>query len=220
MDPIYQIAQRFVRFESVNAPNARSADPADPLQLQVVVTPSNNINAVIETAIMEPATRERLWRAGVGHWIFKLNPALYQTGIGYTVHYRYTMTPNAVQVTRQNFVWEPVPEVPHAPSNCIVYGTLMDGAGLPVSGGTFVIERYADLVSLTKRLSAVDVLTDPFGNWAVELPRDSAIRVVFGHDIDMRIVPSSLNRVNYTDLAIYQPAESVRKDRYGYPYPS
>ena len=219
MQPAYRIAQRFVKIEAVGSPDARSGEPADPLQLQVAVTPSDNINRVIESVNAEPSTRQRLWRASPGHWVFEINPALYQPGLSYTVHYRFAMTPNATAVARQSFTWEPVPEQAHDSSLLVVHGILQNGQNLPISGGGFVVEQYIDVVTLSRRTSAVDVSSDAFGNWYVELPRGALTRFVFGTEIDIRRLPTAVARVAYSELQAYQPAEVVRKDKYGYPFP-
>lgn len=219
MVPVYRIAQRFVKLEAVNTPNARSADPADPLQLQVAVTPSNDIQRVVETVAADPASRDRLWRATQGHWIFQLNPALYQAGVGYTVHYRFSMTPNSVNILRQSFTWDPIPETAHDTTSMVVHGVLFDGQGLPISGGGLVVEQYVDIVALSRRTSAVDVITDPFGNWFVELPRGAIARFVFGTEIDIRKLPTDIARATYGELQAFQPSDVIRKDKYGYPFP-
>lgn len=219
MVPRYRIAQRFVKIEAVGSPDARSAEPADPLQLQVAVTPSNNINRVIESVHADVSTRQRLWRASPGHWLFELDPALYQPGQAYTIHYRFSMTPNALSVARQSFTWDPVPEQAHDASMLVVHGTLFDGQNLPVSGGGFVVEQYTDVVTLSRRTSAVDVSSDAFGNWSVELPRGALTRFVFGTEVDIRRLPSDTGRVAYSELAAFQPADLLRKDKYGYPFP-
>jgi hypothetical protein len=97
---------------------------------------------------------------------------------------------------------------------------MVDGMGLPLSGGRIVVEQYDDVVALTKRKTAVDVTADAFGNWYIEVPRNAILRFVSGADIDIRKTPGDRSQVSFDELPVFQPDTIVRKDRYGYPFPT
>lgn len=215
----YRIAQRFYRIESVGMFGARHGDPADPLQLQVVVTPSDNATLVLDSVIAGPGTRDRLWRAAQGLWLFSLLPGSLQPGGSYTANFRFAMTPGNSNVVRQSFVWDSPPALPHDPANCVLYGTMLDMVGQPWSDGHFVLEQYSDYATLNYRTGLIDVNTDAFGNWWIEVPRKALLRAVQGEATTLFVVPDQAT-ANYADVAPYQLANTVQVDRFGYPKPS
>ena len=215
----YLIAQRFIRIEALGTVGARHGDPADPLYLQVAVTRSDDITDVIEDVIATSSSRSRLWRAGVGKWLFRLNPALYQAGAKYTAHFKFTMTPNNTNVVRQSFEWNTPLQHPITPSHCLLYGGLRDISGFPESGGRIVVEQYSDFVTLNQRTGIEDVVADVFGNWYISLPKGSLVRVVSGSSSDLIQIPTNKDVADIVSLPRFQPRDLIRKDRYGYPLP-
>jgi len=216
--PVYRLVQRFVRIEAVGMRGARHGDAEDPLSIQVAVTPSDNINVVVETVSTAPTTRDRLWRVATGIWAFQLNPALYESGKSYTVHYRYMPTPNNTQVTRRSFVWDPVPEQAHGDTQAILHGTLLDFGGLPAVDGHVIVETYQDYVSLNQRTGARDITSDAFGHWWVEVPQNTFLRLVGGSAARLVRI-GSVTRADAAELKDYQPQALLRLDRFGYPIP-
>lgn len=214
----YRIAQRFYRIESVGMFGARHGDPADPIALQVVVTPGDNMDTVLDSVIAGPGTRNRLWRAAQGLWLFELLPGTLQPGGSYVANFRFSMTPGNSNVTRQPFVWDSAPPVPHDPANCVLYGTMRDMVGQPWSDGHFVLEQYSDYTTLNFRTGLIDVSTDAFGNWWVEVPRKALLRAVQGEKATLFIVPDQQS-ADYATIPEYQPAATVQLDRFGYPKP-
>src|SRR5271157_329539 len=134
------IVQTFVKLEALGMRGARHGDPADPLFLQVAVTKSDDLTNVLEDVIARAMTRNRLWRAAVGKWAFKLDPRLYQDGGKYTVHFRFAMTPQNTKIVRQSFVWAEPPSAGPGGDRCLVIGSMRDMLGLPESGGRIVVE--------------------------------------------------------------------------------
>lgn len=219
MELDYRVVQNFVKIEALGTRGARHGDPADPLYLQVVVTRSDDITDIIEECIATSSNRARLWRAAVGKWVFKMNPALYQAGASYTVHFKFAMTPNNTNVVRQSLIWCEPYLLPHDADHVVVYGSFRDLVGLPDPQGRFVVEEYLDFVTLNQRISAQDVQADIFGNWAIELPAGKLLRFVFGEDIHLVQLPTGQERVAFNTLKRYQPKDVLRTDRFGYPLP-
>jgi hypothetical protein len=216
----YLVVQQFVKIEALGTQGARHGDPADPLYLQVVVTRSDDITDIFENVIARRDTRQKLWRAACGKWVFRLDPRLYQDGASYTVHFKFAMTPNNTNVVRQSFVWAAPMESAHAPDQCLIYGSLKDLQGLPESGGRFVAETYSDIVTLNQRTGLEDVVADIFGNWYVALPKGQLVRFVFGEGAVLVRVPADKDAAEYLTLPRHQPADLVRHDRFGYPTPT
>lgn len=216
----YLVVQRFVAIEALGTRGARHGDPADPLDLQVVVTRADDISDVFENVIAKRETRSKLWRAACGKWVFRLDPRLYQDGASYTVHFKFAMTPNNTNVARQSFKWAAPMEEPTVPGTCLVYGGLRDMLGLPESGGRFAVETYKDFVTLNQRTGIEDVVADIFGNWSIALPKGELVRLVFGDDIVLARVPADRDTADYVSLVRYQPNELLRLDRFGYPVPA
>ncbi len=216
-NPRYRISQEFLRIEAIGSRGARSGDPADPLDLEARVTLSDDITKIIEQAFLREQDDKRLYKIQTGTWIFELNPGLYEARKAYTVHFRYAMTPNNVNVVRKNLIWQPLNETPRSPENCIIYGLLSDVAGIPVSGQRLVVEQYDNFVTLNHRTAQNTVESDAFGLWSIELPRKAIARIVFGNLAKILQVPEK-DRVALNEIADYQPAEK-QKDRFGYPFP-
>jgi hypothetical protein len=146
-----------------------------------------------------------------------LNAALYSAGKQYTVNFIYSMTPSNRKVDRYNFTWAPTPALPRALENCVLYGTVADVAGNPMPDIRVTVEQYRDFVSLNHRVGTMEIVSDVFGNWFVEVPRSTILRFVYG-DLFKTIKVPDLNRVALNDVAAYQPAD-VAKDKFGYPLP-
>lgn len=215
--PVYRIAQEFLRIEAIGSRGARSGDPADPVDLEARVTLSSDITKIIEQAfISQKEDAKRLYRLQTGTWIFELNPSFYERK-AYTLHFRYAMTPNNVNVVRKNFFWQPTPDLPRSTDNCIIYGLLSDAAGIPVSGQRLVVEQYDNYVTLNHRTAQNVVESDTFGLWSIELPRKAIARIVFGNLSKVFQVPEK-DRVALAEVPNYQPAEK-QKDKFGYPFP-
>jgi hypothetical protein len=217
-EPVYRIAQEFLRIEAIGSRGARSGDPADPIDLEARVTLSNDIDKIVESRFMSKIQdKSRLYKHQVGLWIFELQPSLYERGKAYTIHWRYSMTPNNVNVVRKNFIWDPIVDTPRNPKNCIIYGLLCDMAGVPVSGERLVVERYKNFVTLNHRTAQNTVESNPFGLWSIELPQKEIVRVVFGNLSKVIQIPEK-SRVALAEIADYQP-EVKQKDKFGYPFP-
>lgn len=217
-NPVYRIAQEFLRIEAIGSRGARSGDPADPVDLEARVTLSSDIHKVVEDVFLSRVRdKDRLYKLQTGTWIFEIDPRQYDVGKSYTLHWRYAMTPNNVNVVRKNFIWQPVNEKPRLESNCIIYGLLSDVAGVPVSGQRLVVEQYKNFVTLNHRTGQNTVESDAFGLWNIELPRKSIVRIVFGNLSKVIQIPEK-DRVALAEIADFQPAEG-QKDKYGYPFP-
>jgi hypothetical protein len=214
----YRLAQRFLRIEAIGTQGARHGDPADPIVLQVVVTPADDLTTVTETLIAGPNTRNRLWRQGTGVWIFELDPGKYQAGRQYSCQFRFAMTPQNLNLVRQNFVWSPVPVQAHSPELCVLYGELKAMNGIPEPDGRVVVETYTDYATLNERTGLVDLTPDGFGLWYVELPRGSLARIISGDSIKLVQIPDQASAL-VSDLPGWQPA-SLEVDRFGYPRPA
>ncbi|MFA6132550.1 MAG: hypothetical protein WC869_00885 [Phycisphaerae bacterium] len=216
----YLVVQQFLAIEALGMQGARHGDPADPLFLQVAVTHADDIKNVVETVIARRDTRQKLWRAACGKWAFRIDPRLYQDGITYTVHFKFSMTPNNTNVVRQSFVWAAPMAKASMPGQCLVYGGMKDMLGLPESGGRFVAETYLDFITLNQRTGLEDIVADIFGNWYVSLPKGQLVRLVFGEGATLVKIPADRDTADYLSLERFQPQDLVRRDRFGYPTPT
>lgn len=216
--PTYRLVQQFLRLEALGMRGARHGDPADPLKLQVVVSDADDLDVIVEQVIHGPSTEDKIWRLTTGRWAFQLDPGLYQSGKAYSARWRFEMTPGNVNVARQNFTWRPVPALPHDEGSCVIFGTMTDIAKMPVADARLVVEQYDDVITRSKRVGTVDVTTDAFGLWHLELPRKSLVRFVFGNLSKVIQVPE-LARAALHQLPDYQPMDILRVDRFGYPIP-
>jgi len=216
---VYRVAQKFLKIEAVGTLGAAHGDPADPLRIDVRVTPWNDLTKIIEEAWSDrQADKKRIWKIQTGLWIFQLDPRFYETGKKYVIHFRYEMTPTNLNVVRQDFVWQPVVEFPRESSNCVIRGILTDITGAPVSGQRLVVETYKDYVTLNNRTGQNTVTTDAFGNWAIELPKDSLARFVFGNISQTVKIPTDVANAQLSSLPAYQLGD-IAKDMFGYPFP-
>jgi len=235
----YRIAHRFTRVEAMGSFGGlgRANDPADPLSLMVRITDSVDVSNVIETAttarptsgspdplnlitqlpeVNIPATSGRVpYRAATGLWTYDITPALYQAGKQYNVSWRYEMTPGNLRVEHTGFVWNPPPTKARDSSHCVVADTLLDLAGNPQPLERIVIEQYEDTFALSNRLDSVDVQTDVFGNWYIELPRKAMVRVLINDRPRVIFVPDDYFSL-LSQIPDAQPKD-VRKDAFGYP---
>jgi len=218
-NPVYRIGQEFIKIEATGTRGAKHADPADPVWLNVRVTPSDDIEKVIESVIAgkDAESNKKLYKIQTGLWVFELTPGFYEVGKGYTCHFRFEMTPNNMNVVRKSFTWQPVPEQPHLPENCVIHGILQDVTGVPVSDQRLVIEQYKNFITLNHRTGQNTVTSDAFGNWMLELPRKALVRVVFGNITKVIEIPDK-DRAALNEIPDFQPAASQR-DKFGYPFP-
>jgi hypothetical protein len=224
---MYRATQEFMRIEAIGPRTEVNADPADPIWLHVRVTPADDLTTEIESALMQGAPPNGVvvtdatkfpYRLATGLWAFDLNPILYEVGKAYTIHWRHSTQPQVMAVTRSNFVWQPLPQLPRLPGYCVLHGVLTRVGGVPVPGARIIIEEYKDFVTLTHRLGSLTVSTDAFGAWWVEVPHKSVQRIIFGENIRTVVVPE-LSRAALKDVKEYQPDEDVYKDSFGYPMP-
>lgn len=216
--PDYRLVQRFKRFEAVGMRGAPHGDSADPVWLEVVVTRSDDADVVIEQVAMQTAGQDQLKRQRMGVWTFQLDPSKYEIGQSYTASWRFGMHPETSNVSHESFVWNPLPEVPDTPSECVLYGLLADSAGLPVANERIVMEEYRDYVTLSHRLGSLDLVSDVFGYWSVQLPYGTMRRFVLG-DLSKIIQVPAKARAALGELPGFQPKDIVRVDSYGYPMP-
>jgi hypothetical protein len=198
----------------------------DPIWLHVRVTPSDDLQTEMESALMQGTDPHGVvvtelskfpYRLFTGTWGYDLDPMVYQPGKSYTIHWRYSVQPNVMAVVRSTFVWQPVPQLPREVDGCILSGVLSRGGGVPVPGARITIEEFKDFVTLNHRVGSVDVTTDAFGAWWVELPRNSIQRVIFGEQIRTIRLPD-VAAIALKDAPDYQPLDG-RKDAFGYPMP-
>lgn len=214
---VYRVTHRFVRLEALGTfgANGRYNDPADPIALEVRVTPSDDIDNTVELATM--GTPKKPFRLATGLWAYDLTEGYYQTGKKYTAHFRYSMSPGAVKVDRYDFVWNPVPAMPRESGNCVVHGVVAGIEGNPRPDIRITVEKYKNYVTLNHREGTFEVVTDVFGNWFAEVPRGTILRFVYNEMSKIITVPD-LARVALSDAPLYQPADG-NKDKYGYPMP-
>lgn len=217
--PLYRLVQRFLRVEAVGMRGAEHGDLADPLAIEVILTPADDLTTELAKESTTSPVRQRLKRLRCGVWAYDLAPAGLQIGKAYSLRWRFQMTPENTNVVRSNFVWNPLPEVPSSPSDVVIYGTLADAAGAPVAGARLVLEEFRDYATLSHRLGAIDVISDAFGNWSVELPKGALRRFVFNELSKIIRVPREVSRAALNELPAFQPKDIVRVDRYGYPVP-
>ena len=217
----------------------RANDPADPLSLMVKITDAVDVGNVIEAAttvrptsaaaaadplniitqlpeVDLPAISGRLpYRAATGLWSYDLTPELYQAGKQYNVSWRYEMTPGNLRVEHTGFVWNPPPKRARDSSHCVVSDSCFDLTGTPQTLKTITIEKYEDTFALNNRIDSVDIQTDIFGNWYIELPRKSIVRILIDARPRVIAVPDDYYAV-LSQIPDLQPKD-VRKDAFGYP---
>ena len=213
--PDYRLTQEFLAIEAVGSRGSRTADPRDPVALEVDIV-DDALNVVIEVLRRDDPTR--LWRVVVGRWAVHLNPDVLLAGKTYTARFRYEMATGVENVVRQSFVWQPTPAGAHDPGYCQLSGALRDLQGNPLGFSSLVVEEYEDIITLTRRTRQMTVQTDAFGLWYVDVPHDAMVRVVFGDVIKIVRVPP-LPAAALRDLPALQPAQLVRTDVFGYPFP-
>ena len=216
---MYRITHKFVRLEALGAYgiNGRVNDPADPLALEVRITPSDDISDVVESGSFGGYSQNKPFRLTTGLWAFDLTPELYEDGRQYTVHFRYEMTPENLKVDRHNFVWNKPLVMPTLDDHCVVHGTVLGINKAPMPSVAVILEQYKDYVTLNHRTGSLDLTTDAFGNWHVELPHNELYRALVGNYTKVFKVPVQ-HRLALKDASDFQPAD-VRKDKYGYPLP-
>jgi hypothetical protein len=210
---VYRIPQEFIRIEALNTRGANQQDAADPIWLNVRTTFRDDVNTEVESVLAGQS--DQVWKVQTGLWLFQLTPGKYEAGKAYTAHFRFEMTPGNLNVARKNFVWQPIPDQPHDPDKCIIFGTLMDVAGVPVAEQKLIIEQYSNFITLNHRLAQNTIYSDSFGLWQLELPKNAIVRVVFGDLARVIKVPDQA-RVALGEIPDYQP-ESEQRDKYGYP---
>lgn len=216
--PSYLIVQEFLRIEAIGTVGKGNGTPADPIRINAYVCPSDELDTNVESRDTDkPEDSNDLFKVSLGNWALRLNPGRYLPKKAYTATFRYWSTPNNVNVVRQNFVWDPIPDSPRVPGNCIVFGVLKDVSGLPVSGERLVVERYKNIVTLNNREMQSTVQTNSFGFWSIELPIGSIVRFVFGNISKAITVPDRMT-VALNDVPDHQP-ESALHDAFGYPFP-
>jgi hypothetical protein len=214
----YRVSHQFARVEALGTTDqsGRFNDPADPLTLEVRVTTADDVDTIIESVSLTDDPR-KLLRLTTGQWAYDLTAELYQQGRQYVVHFRYTMTPNNLKVDRLGFTWQPGPDTSADPEKCVVYGMLADIAGNPIPDFQITVEQYVDALTLNHRVGTLDVRSDVFGNWWIEVKRGTILRFLYG-ELEKVIVVPDLSRAQLSKVAVWQPAD-VRKDRFGYPLP-
>lgn len=222
--PLCNLVQQFLDVGAVETAGAGHGKVRDPIALMVRVT-KGTIDDALKLDLSDITIEEihsteiaRLRRLRVGYWQFTLLPEVLELGATYTVHWRYEMTPGVVNVVRESFVWEPVPEIPHDPANIVIYGTLTDPAGAPVPDKTLVVEEYENPETLTHRTGQITVTSNAFGLWWIELPTGKVVRFVLGDISKVIEVPNSPASAPLRDIPPYQPGDTAT-DRFGYPLP-
>jgi hypothetical protein len=187
------------------------------------VTPAEDYTEELESFLLEGVdphgvtvtSTKKPFRLFTGTWAVELNPDLYQSGRQYVIHWRHAMQPKVLAVQRTNFVWQPIPKEPRS-DGCVMYGTVTRNR-VPVADAHLVVEEYRDYLTLTRRLSQIDISTDAFGNWWVEVPRNSIQRFVFNEESVAVFVPD--DSCASLSSARRWTALDVPKDAYGYPIP-
>jgi hypothetical protein len=215
-DPRYLAVQRFYDIAAVETVGARHGAPADPTWLQVKVTPSDDLDNTIEVVDGDVA---RLYRVRKGTWVFAIDEALMQPGVGYTVHWRFTMSPENVNVVRTNFIWQPIPPIARDDEHTVIFGQLADPQGIPVPDAKLVMETYADMGTLSHRTGQVTIYADAFGMWNAEVHQGELYRFVLGEVSKIVQAPRDQGRHSLSSLQTFQPKDIIRRDRYGYPVP-
>lgn len=226
MSCTYITTEQFNRIEAVHGGRV---DPADPVWLHVRVTPAEDLHNEIESALIQGAAPhgnhishpdKHPFRISTGTWGYAISPELYEPGKLYTVHWRYSMSPDVMNVSRNNFIWNPVQAQPHCEENCLIYG-VMTRNNIPVAGARIVVEQYKDFVTLNHRTAQIDVTTDAFGYWWLEVPANTLQRVIIGSVSKTVRVGADCagSAAAFKDLPEYQP-EDGQKDPWGYPYPA
>lgn len=220
--PSYTLGQQFLQISAVGMQGARHGDAADPIAITVAVVKgfeNTDDENRVETVIWGPDTQNRVRRVRTGHWIFKLDPSLLEIGAAYTVLWQFQMSAGVVNVAHRVFTWNPLPEVPYEPENTIIYGTMVDTLGMPMSGQSLVMETYNDVTTLTKRTEQLKLTADAFGHWFVEIPKGTVVRFVFGDLSKIVQAPSTNGCTALSDLQAFQPRDIAKRDKYGYPTP-
>lgn len=237
---IFRVAHRFTRVEALGSSGSlgRVNDAADPLSLMIRITDAVDVSNIIEVASTArpssgvpvsglnlvsqlpddaiPATSGRLpYRSATGLWSYDLTPALYQAGKQYNVSWRYEMTPGNLRVEHEGFVWNPAPQKARDSTHCVLQDSLFDLTGTPQALKQIIIEQYEDTFALNNRLDSINIQTDVFGNWYVELPRKALIRILINSKARVVTIPDTYS-ATLSQLPDAQPAD-VRKDRFGYP---
>jgi hypothetical protein len=218
----YTLAQQFLRVEAIGNYGAAQRElrggardvPADPCALNLRLVRAAD-DTVIDDITM--GSTDRLYRINTGTWAYRLPLLLLQPGYKYIANFRFEMIPGALNVLRQEFTWQPVPQVPHESGNAIIYGLIEDTLGLPVANGELLVETYKDLATLNERTSQSTVRTDAFGLWWLEAPQGAKLRFVFG-DISKVVEVPAQAQVALGEIAAYQPA-GAQRDKFGYPFP-
>lgn len=218
----YRATQDFYRIEAlVTARN----DPADPLWLNVRITPADDLTNEIESALVDGAQPHGVvvtqnsrhpYRLFTGTWAYDIDQALYEVGKQYTIHWRFSMQPDVLNVVRTNFVWQPVPNTPREPTGCILSGVVTRNR-VPVAGARVIVEEYKNFLTLNHRLTTVDVTTDAFGYWWIEVARGSVQRLILGEMIEAIKIPDQ-PCISMADAPRWS-ADDLPKDQFGYPVP-
>ena len=221
LTPVYRIAQTFLNIQAVSTAGVRHGALADPVGLEVVLTRgAENLQHEIDRAnAASAASQGRLRQVRTGNWIYQLDPAQLEPGVSYTLRWRFEMTPGNVNVDHQSFTWSPVPALPSSPENVVLFGMLADTLGIPATEKNLIMETFDDVVTLSRRTGQVELTTDVFGLWHVEVPRGKILRFVFNELSKLVEAPAEGGRVALSDLPDYQLTDNVRRDRYGYPVP-
>lgn len=218
----YRLTQEFNRIEAVNT---QRIDPADPLWLHVRVTPADDLYTEIESALLPNVNPNGVvvtelakhpYRLFTGTWAYDITSGLYEAGKQYTVHWRFAMQPNVLNVVRNNFIWQPIPFQAHEPDGCIVHGVISRNR-VPIGGARLIIERYRNFATLHQRISSIDVTTDAFGYWWAELQQGTVQRFVLNDMSYTKRVPAE-PCASFDQLPDWQ-VDDVPKDSFGYPLP-
>lgn len=221
---IFRVAHRFVRLEALGVVGqaGRYNDLADPQTLEVYVTPADDIKRRLQEGkarMRDHGQSNEPFKLATGVWGYDLDEAYYAQGQRYTIHWKYEMTPGNVKVDRSAFVWNPPPKYARDTANCVVWGTITDLTGTPIDDVRITVEQYRDALTMNQRVSAVDIATDLFGNWYIEVPRGAILRFVRDDLVKVVKVPTDTGATAFSKLPEWQPADASRKDKFGYPFP-
>lgn len=217
--PVYRIVQEFVKVQAIGTSGARQGDPADPVALEVVLTRGGDLSHEVERVRAGHTTTAKLRRLRTGSWLYEIPEAQLDIGISYTARWRYEMTPGNVNVVHTSFVWQPIPAVPADATNVILYGLLTDAQGAPLPGQRLVFETYEDPATLTRRTGQLQIVSDAFGIWMLECPKNTVYRIIFNELTRVVQVKTDRARVALSELPPYQPPSELQLDKYGYPLP-
>ncbi len=217
-DPAYRLVKQFRRIEAVHMRGTPNGLYANPIDLQVYVTKGTDLTQEVDRVKLSDRS-PRLRSLRVGHWAFQLEPGLLQNNAVYTVHWKYQLLPGVDNYSRDTFIWNEIPAQPYDVDKCVVHGVLSDAIGMPLPDQVVVLEQYDDFASLTARNSVLEIASDVFGNWQVELPKGGIFRFVFNAESKIVQVPADKARASIDDLPSFQPRDIVQKDAFGYPHP-